>query len=569
MIIFEKLRWKNLLSSGNTFTEIDLNSHTHSLVIGENGAGKSTMLDALLFVLYGKPFRKINKPQLVNAINGRDLLVECSFKIGEKQYLVRRGIKPNIFEIFVNDTLINLESSTVDYQEYFEKNILKINFKSFSQIVVLGSASFVPFMQLTASNRREVVEDLLDIQIFSVMNGLLKEKINANQDKLQETQYQISNIEDKIELEKKHIKEIEDNTQDYINEKNSQIADYENKIFNIDSVLETINKEAKALLSTIDDKDAVLEKQKKLSSLHDQLISKKEKNQEDIDFFYNNHVCPSCSQGIENNHKDSIIEERKSKLTKIEEAISEVKIKIKEADKLIKDIEKISKKVDGKRTEYSSNKAQRKIWVDVINNLKKEVVSKEKQDTRNDNRLKELGNELVNKGNYKKELLEDKTLLNIASVMMKDTGIKTQIISQYVPVINQLINKYLAEMDFFVNFELNESFEETIKSRFRDEFSYASFSEGEKSRLDLALLFTWRAIAKLRNSASTNLLILDEVFDGSLDNEGSEKLLNIIKTLTNNNNVFIISHKTDAYLDKFDRVIMFKKVKNFSQMNIL
>jgi DNA repair exonuclease SbcCD ATPase subunit len=569
MIIFEKLRWKNLLSSGNTFTEIDLNSHTHSLVIGENGAGKSTMLDALLFVLYGKPFRKINKPQLVNAINGRDLLVECSFKIGEKQYLVRRGIKPNIFEIFVNDTLINLESSTVDYQEYFEKNILKINFKSFSQIVVLGSASFVPFMQLTASNRREVVEDLLDIQIFSVMNGLLKEKINANQDKLQETQYQISNIEDKIELEKKHIKEIEDNTQDYINEKNSQIADYENKIFNIDSVLETINKEAKALLSTIDDKDAVLEKQKKLSSLHDQLISKKEKNQEDIDFFYNNHVCPSCSQGIENNHKDSIIEERKSKLTKIEEAISEVKIKIKEADKRIKDIEKISKKVDGKRTEYSSNKAQRKIWVDVINNLKKEVASKEKQDTRNDNRLKELGNELVNKGNYKKELLEDKTLLNIASVMMKDTGIKTQIISQYVPVINQLINKYLAEMDFFVNFELNESFEETIKSRFRDEFSYASFSEGEKSRLDLALLFTWRAIAKLRNSASTNLLILDEVFDGSLDNEGSEKLLNIIKTLTNNNNVFIISHKTDAYLDKFDRVIMFKKVKNFSQMNIL
>lgn len=569
MIIFEKLRWKNLLSSGNTFTEIDLNSHTHSLVIGENGAGKSTMLDALLFVLYGKPFRKINKPQLVNAINGRDLLVECSFKIGEKQYLVRRGIKPNIFEIFVNDTLINLESSTVDYQEYFEKNILKINFKSFSQIVVLGSASFVPFMQLTASNRREVVEDLLDIQIFSVMNGLLKEKINVNQDKLQETQYQLSNIEDKIELEKKHIKEIEDNTQDYINEKNSQIADYENKILNIDSVLETINKEAKRLLSTIDDKDAVLEKQKKLSSFHDQLISKKEKNQEDIDFFYNNHVCPSCSQGIENTHKDSIIEERKSKLTKIEEAIAEVKIKIKEADKRIKDIEKISKKVDDKRTEYSSNKAQRKIWVDVINSLKKEVASKEKQDTRNENRLKELENELINKGNYKKELLEDKTLLNIASVMMKDTGIKTQIISQYVPVINQLINKYLAEMDFFVNFELNESFEETIKSRFRDEFSYASFSEGEKSRLDLALLFTWRAIAKLRNSASTNLLILDEVFDGSLDNEGSEKLLNIIKTLTNNNNVFIISHKTDAYLDKFDRVIMFKKVKNFSQMSIL
>ena len=569
MIIFEKLRWKNLLSSGNTFTEIDLNTHTHNLVIGENGAGKSTMLDALLFVLYGKPFRKINKPQLVNAINGRDLLVECNFTIGEKQYLVRRGIKPNIFEIFVSGTLINLESSTIDYQEYFEKNILKINFKSFSQIVVLGSASFVPFMQLSTSNRREVVEDLLDIQIFSVMNAILKEKITNNQNKLQETQYQITNTEDKVELEKKHIKELEDNTQDYINEKNSQILDYENKIVKIDSLLETINKEAKVLVSSIGDKDSILEKHKKLSSLYNQLLSKKDKSQEDIDFFNNNHVCPSCSQGIQHNHKDSIIEERKSKLLKIEEAILEVQTKIEEADKRIKEIEKITKKIEAKRTEYSSNKAQKKIWVDVISNLKKEISSKEKQDIRNDDRLKNLETELVVKGKIKKELLEEKTLLNIASVMMKDTGIKTQIISQYVPVINQLINKYLAEMDFFVNFQLNESFEETIKSRFRDEFSYSSFSEGEKSRLDLALLFTWRAIAKLRNSASTNLLILDEVFDGSLDNEGSEKLLNIIKSLTNNNNVFIISHKTDAYLDKFDRVIMFKKVKNFSQMGIL
>ena len=569
MIIFEKLRWKNLLSSGNTFTELVIDSHSHSLIVGENGAGKSTMLDALLFVLYGKPFRKINKSQLVNTINGRDMMVECEFMIGEKKYLVRRGIKPNIFEIYVNGTLINLEASTTDYQEYFEKNILKINFKSFSQIVVLGSASFVPFMQLTASNRREVVEDLLDIQIFSVMNVLLKEKVTKNQNSLQETHYVISNIDDKIELEKQHIDELEKNTQQYIDEKKAQIGLYETKISDIDVTLVNISKEAKQLTASISDGEETEEKIKKLSKIYEQMSAKREKISTDIEFFTDNHTCPSCSQGIDHDHKKSIIEEKQLKLNQLEEVIVDIDNKLSTLKNRISEIEKNRKKIDNKRTEYSSNKAQRKIWVDVIDSLKKDITSKENLENSNDERLNKLKQELVEKESLRKELVEEKALLGVATIMMKDTGIKSQIISQYIPIINKLINKYLAEMDFLVNFELNENFEETIKSRFRDEFSYASFSEGEKSRLDLALLFTWRAIAKLRNSASTNLLILDEVFDGSLDSEGSERLLNIIKTLTINNNVFIISHKTDAYLDKFDRVIMFKKVKNFSQIGTI
>lgn len=564
MIIFEKIRWKNLLSTGNTFTEIDLNSHNHTLIVGENGSGKSTFLDALMFALYGKPFRKINKPQLLNAINGRDMLVECDFKIGEKKYLIKRGIKPNIFEIYVNDTLLNLESSSIDYQEYFEKNILKINYKSFSQVVILGSASFVPFMQLTASNRREVVEDLLDIQIFSVMNTLLKEKVTVNQNSLQEVNYQLINVNEKIELEKKHVKELQNNTQEYIQEKQEQIEQYHKKIEDYNLDLNKINSEAQGLLNSIKDEKTISSKSKKLSSMIEQLYAKRDKIQEDVEFFEHHESCPSCSQGISHEHKEQIVNEKNQKLDVIKQAIDDALTKQSEYQKRLDEITKLNKKIESKKTEYNSIKNQIKLWSDLIAKLQKEIDAKSNKEVNEEQRLDDLLKDLELKESTKKELIEEKSLLSVASTLMKDTGIKTKIISQYVPVINQLINKYLSEMDFFVNFELNESFEETIKSRFRDEFSYSSFSEGEKSRLDLALLFTWRAIAKLRNSASTNLLILDEVFDGSLDNEGSEKLINIIKALTQGNNVFIISHKTDSYLDKFDRVIKFVKNKNFS-----
>lgn len=569
MITFEKIRWKNLLSTGNTFTEIDLNSHNHTLIVGENGSGKSTFLDALMFSLYGKPFRKINKPQLLNTINGRDMLVECEFSIGEKKYLVKRGIKPNIFEIYQNNTLINLESSSIDYQEYFEKNILKINAKSFSQVVILGSASFVPFMQLTASNRREVVEDLLDIQIFSVMNGILKERVTSNQNNLQEINYQIINIQDKIELEKRHIKELQDNNQEYIEEKQEQIRQYLEKIEGYTADLESINQDAQTLLDSIKDERSVTSKSQKLNSMLEKLYAKKEKLQEDKDFFEHHESCPSCAQGISTEHKQNIIKEKDDKLIAIDQAVAEGLEKQKSYKARLEEISKTNKKIDSKRSDYTSTKNQIKILSDLVTKLKKEIETKTNKDVKEEQRLDDLFKDLETKESFKKQLTEEKSLLSIASTLMKDTGIKTKIISQYVAVINQLINKYLSEMDFFVNFELNESFEEKIKSRFRDEFSYASFSEGEKSRLDLALLFTWRSIAKLRNSASTNLLILDEVFDGSLDSEGSEKLISIIKTLTNGNNVFIISHKTDSYLDKFDRILKFQKNKNFSQMKQL
>lgn len=568
MITFEKLRWKNLLSSGNSFTEINLNTHNHTLIIGENGAGKSTFLDALLFSLYGKPFRKINKPQLVNTINNRDMLVECEFKVGNKQCLVRRGIKPNVFEVYINGTLLNLEASVIDYQEYFEKNILKMNFKSFSQIVVLGSASFVPFMQLTAATRREVVEDLLDIQIFSVMNILLKEKVTKNQNTLQEVQYQISNLEDKIELEKRHIKELQDNDQEYIDEKNKEIEKHEKSVVDMESkITDCLNKIAE-LNESIADASKVSSKSKKIISVTEQLYAKRDKLKEEIKFFNTHESCPSCAQNIEHNHRQNIISETTVKLDKLLTAIEEAENLQKELNTRSAEIKKIEKKIASLESENSSNKAQKKLWLDLISKLNKDIQSKLKNNDK-ENRLVTLQDNLNDKEAEKKELIEEKSVLSVASVMMKDSGIKAKIISQYVPVINQLINKYLAEMDFFVNFELNESFEETIKSRFRDEFSYASFSEGEKSRLDLALLFTWRAIAKLRNSASTNLLVLDEVFDGSLDYEGSEKLLSIIKALTEGNNVFVISHKTDAYLDKFERIIKFQKNKNFSEMKTI
>lgn len=569
MIIFEKLRWKNLLSSGNSFTEIDLNSHNHTLIIGENGAGKSTILDALMFALYGKPFRKINKPQLVNTINSRDLLIECEFRIGDKKCLVKRGIKPNLFEIYVNDTLVNLEASVIDYQEYFEKNILKMNFKSFSQIVILGSASFVPFMQLSAANRREVVEDLLDIQIFSVMNVLLKEKVTKNQNDLQEVQYQITNIQDKIELEKRHIKELQDNDQEYIDEKKQEIQRHETSISEIDQKINDCLLRIKELNQSIADSSKVSTKTKKIVSVSEQLYAKRDKLKQEIEFFTTHESCPSCAQNIEHNHRQNIVGETNEKLEKVLTAIEEAENILKQLNDRTNEIKKIEKKVIGLESENASNKAQRKMWADLIIKLKRDIDTKLKTNEIKEDRLGILQKELVEKESLKKSLIEDKSVLSVASIMMKDTGIKTKIISQYVPVINQLINKYLAEMDFFVNFELNENFEETIKSRFRDEFSYASFSEGEKSRLDLALLFTWRTIAKLRNSASTNLLILDEVFDGSLDYEGSEKLLSIIKSLTAGNNVFIISHKTDSYLDKFERVIKFEKIKNFSEMKTI
>lgn len=568
MVVFKKIRWKNLLSTGNTFTEIDVISHKSSLIVGDNGAGKSTILDALSFGLYGKPFRKVNKPQLINSINGKNLEVEIEFEIGSKNYLVRRGQKPNLFEIYQNKTLINQSADAKDYQDLLERSILKMNHKSFSQIVVLGSASFIPFMQLTAAHRREIIEDLLDIQIFTTMNTLLRDKMSKNKTDLLEIDYKIDGTQAKIDLEKAHLLTLEQNNDELIKQKMLQISDYEKKVNDANSQEKELQSEIAELQRTIADQDKVRSKMEKLSSLARQVRSKHDKIRKEAEFFDANHDCPTCRQGIAVEHRTAIVEEANAKLAEIKQGEEKMVEELDRLNSRLSDIAEILAIISTKTTEANSYRIRASQLDQFIDSIKRELgqLKENKQFADNKDRLNDLEQQQKGFEKDKERLIKERYTFEAASVLLKDNGIKSKIIKQYVPIINKLINKYLASMDFFVNFELNENFEEKIKSRFRDEFSYASFSEGEKSRLDLALLFTWRAVAKLRNSASTNLLILDEVFDGSLDNTGNDELLKILQNLVVGNHVFVISHKTDMFLDKFDRVLKFEKHKNFSRI---
>ena len=571
MIFFKTLRYRNLLSTGNVFTEINLHSHGTTLIVGENGAGKSTILDALSFSLFGKPFRKVNKGQLINSINNKALMVEVEFTVGNKNYLIQRGAKPNVFNVYQDGILINNDASAGDYQEMLDKHILKINHKTFSQIVVLGSASFVPFMQMTAANRREVIEDLLDIQIFTVMNTLLKDKIALNKSTITDVDYVMQGIAEKIDLEKKHLQVLQSSNDEQIAAKRLKITEYEGSIQEADNEILAYMEQH----TNYQDLDAIqlsqLKKQTKLNTLYHQLCTKLHDIDKDILFFSTHDDCPVCQQGIDHAFRDSTVEEKKNKKQELTQAIEELDSKIAGVSKALRDVEALI--------------LERSVWTANINDRQRDILFLQRligemqtdidqlENTPhiedNTNRLADLRLQLKEKIVQREVLGKQKNTLEMAAVLLKDSGIKTKIIRQYIPVINKLINKYLASMDFFVNFELDENFEEKIKSRFRDEFSYASFSEGEKSRLDLALLFTWRSISRLRNSTSTNLLILDEVFDGSLDAQGNEELLKIIDTLTDGNNVFVISHKTDAYLDKFNRALKFQKIGNFSTMSEL
>lgn len=569
MILFKKLRWQNLLSTGNQFTEVLLNKSKSTLIVGENGAGKSTILDALSFVLYGKPFRNINKPQLLNSITGKGLLVEIEFSIGNKEYMIRRGIKPGIFEVYQNGNLINQNSDVREYQDMLEKTILKMNHKSFGQIVVLGSANYVPFMQLNAGERRGVVEDLLDIQIFSVMNSLLKDKINQNKSDIREAEYQIELIEQKIELTQKHIESLQSNNDDLIAAKEGMIEDLQHQIGEALQHISGLNKTIETLSETIADADVVAGKKTKILELESTLESKIRALKKEVSFFHDHDNCPTCKQGIDHDFKESRIENRKSQLAEVEEAMSKLDGKITAINNRIQEITTVNAKITSLNNEITQSNSDIRSWNNSIDTLKKEIHTIRANTTQIDNsqnEIDELRKDFGRKNKRKYELLDQKEVLDIASSLLKDTGIKTRIIKQYVPIINKLVNKYLAALDFFVNFELDEKFNETIKSRFRDEFSYASFSEGEKMRIDLALMFTWRAIAKLRNSASTNLLIMDEVFDSSLDVGGTEEFLKILDGLTSDSNVFIISHKGDQLYDKFHSVIRFEKHKNFSRI---
>lgn len=568
MIYFKYLRWKNFLSTGNAFTEIKLDKAKSSLVVGENGAGKSTMLDALSFALYGKAFRKINKSQLMNTINQKGLEVQVEFTIGKKNYMIVRGVKPNKFEIYENGKVLNQDANARDYQEILEKNILKLNHKSFSQIVVLGSSTFVPFMQLSSMHRREVIEDLLDIQIFSTMNTLLKEKVSTNKTELMDSDYNINLAEEKINMQNQYIDSMKKNSEKRINESKVKIAKAETEKKAHSESIGELQQQIDLLQESISDFDSLTKKKKKIEQLEYKLQEKIKKLEHDISFYHDHDNCPVCKQDIEDEFKKLTIDEKNTALNETIDGFDQLKVERDSISDRIDEIVVVQSDISSKQNQISNHNSQIGALNKVIDTINQDIESSTTDTSESVDRqkLETLEKALVKLRSQREQLVEVKSILDVASLILKDSGIKTRIIKQYVPVMNKLINKYLAAMDFFVQFELDENFNETIKSRFRDEFSYASFSEGEKMRIDLSLLFTWRAIAKLRNSVSTNLLIMDEVFDSSLDNTGTEEFLKILNDLTSDTNVFIISHKGDQLYDKFHSVIKFEKYKNFSRI---
>ena len=569
MIIFKTVRWRNFLSTGTSFTEINFTKSSNTLIIGNNGAGKSTILDALCFGLFGKPFRKINKPQLLNSINQQAAVVEIEFYIGKKYNKVIRGIKPNVFEIYCNDVLMNQDAAARDYQEVLEKNILKLSFKSFTQVVILGSASFVPFMQLSPSDRRNIIEDLLDIGIFSSMNGLVKEKMTEIKDTTSKTKYEMDLTSERINFQKQSIEDHKNSNDEEIEKKKNEIKQSIDQTFTLQRDIELIQKHIDVLNSKINDKLATEKKSSKLLQLESKLESRLKKLEKEEKFYEENHDCPTCKQGIADTF-------RRSQLSGINQTKGEVGVAIKDIEKQIEttsqrieEIQKIVKHIQEHNNELVKHNSTSEAIRKYMEKTNKEIdeLKNRKDNLEEDNaKLVELKYELSTLVVKQQEATTEKQYLEFAGSLLKDTGIKTRIIKQYLPVMNKLINKYLTAMDFFVNFNINENFEETIKSRHRDEFSYANFSEGEKMRIDLALLFTWRQIAKLKNSTNTNLLILDEVFDSSLDTVGTDEFLKLIHEMGTDTNIFVISHKGDQLFDKFRSVIKFQKVNNFSQV---
>ena len=570
MILFQTIRWKNFLSTGASFTEINFTKSTNTLIIGQNGAGKSTILDALCFGLFGKPFRKINKPQLLNSINGRDALVEVEFNIGQKRYKVIRGIKPNVFEIYLNDVLLNQDAASKDYQEVLEKNILKLNYKSFTQVVILGSASFVPFMQLSSADRRTIIEDLLDIQIFSSMNSIVKEKMSALKDGITKSKYDIKLVEEKINLQMQNIEENNKNRVAEIQKRVQEVAESNLHIQQLEKDIELINKHIDVLQDKVGDKKEKLDKKSKgLFQIKGKVQTNIARNEKEIQFYEINHDCPTCKQSITTDWKDSQVKEKTEKIDTQRTGLQEIDEELTKVNNEVKAISDIINHINahnGEIIKHNSTITSINQYISKLNGELGELNVKKDGAEGADQKLIELKQELESYTTLYKEQLSEKHYHEFAGTLLKDGGIKTRIIKQYLPIMNKLINKYLTAMDFFVNFNINENFEETIKSRHRDEFSYANFSEGEKMRIDLALLFTWRQIAKLKNSTNTNLLILDEVFDSSLDTVGTEEFLKLINEMGTDTNVFVISHKGDQLFDKFRSIIKFKKVNNFSRI---
>lgn len=570
MIVFKSLRYKNFLSTGNNWTEINLNKTKSTLIVGQNGAGKSTLLDALSFSLFGKPHRNINKPQLVNSINNKDCVVEVEFTVGSNEFKIVRGIKPNAFEIWTNGSMVDQSSHAKEYQKILEQNILKLNHKSFHQIIVLGSSSFIPFMQLPAQHRRDVIEDLLDINVFSKMNIILKEKNAVLRDRSKEIKYSLDLLDNKISTQKKYIDGITSLNDEFISKRNADIE-------NIRKDISTLEKENVACDEFVQENQSNMQtelnkandKKQVLLQYQAQFQTKIKALVKDAKFYEQNETCPTCTQDIDSVLRDTNLAETQSKAKELKEAMEQGSKESAIVEETIERFTNLANKIRTELSTISSNghaiarmQTQIQSYQDELNSKQSASGDLNKANTE----LNDMFDNQKNINSDRYELNENMLYNSVMTEMLKDTGIKTKVIKEYLPVINNLVNKYLQVLDFFVHFDLDESFQETIRSRHRDAFSYDSFSEGEKQRIDLALLFTWRQIAKMKNSVATNLLILDETFDSSLDHDGVDNLMKILYTLDDDTNVFVISHKGEILDGKFEEKLEFYKDKNFSKL---
>ena len=569
MIIFKTLSWRNFLSTGNYKTVLDLRRHNNTLVSGDNGAGKSTMLDALTFALFGKSFRGINIPQLPNSINNKDCEVEITFSVGKNEYRVFRSLKPKKFEIYKNNELLDQSAKAKDYQKILEEQILKMTYKSFCQVVILGSSNYVPFMQLSASDRRSVVENLLDIDIFSVMNSLVKGKAQLTKDQIKDIEYKIILTKNKAEEKEKLINSLEKKSSASIEKYKKEIEVSKKSISKLESSIASIQKEVDDLFLSIPDKDETSTNLIQSESEITQLNKKLKNIQKSVKFYEDNDSCPTCKQDIQQHHKKSVHAEKEQERSEIDKEIEYQNVCIESLERrltiinsVLSDIQEKEKQISGKQSEISA-------LFQYVSKMEQSVASvlsetTEVQEVKGElTKLAVVGKDFVEQ---RKELIEDRHYYNIASLLLKDSGIKSKIIKHYLPIMNRLINKYLLDMDFFCQFNLDENFNETIKSRHRDEFTYHSFSEGERLRIDLSLLLAWREVARLKNSVNCNLLILDEVFDSSLDGVGTEEFLKLLTQFGDRANIFVISHKSDSMTDKFQNHIVFQKKNNFSRI---
>ena len=569
MIVFEKIKWRNFLSTGNLTTEINFLETKTSLIVGANGSGKSTLLDALTFALFNKPFRKINKNQMVNSTNEKDCLVEINFKIGERKYKIIRGIKPNIFEIWVDGQLQDQLSSSIDQQKYLEENILKLNYKSFTQIVILGSASFVPFMQLSAPNRRDIIEDLLDIKIFSLMNNLIKNNIREIKEKIKFLDLTKENLKDKIKMQQEFIEELENRGNANINANKRKISDLDAQIGIY--MTENSHTEEEIFKYTKEQEEVIGagDKLVKLNNLKGKISQKVSVITEEHKFFNKNTVCPTCTQTIEEEFRLNRIKDAQNKAKELQKGYQDLEETIKLEQERERQFTIISKEITKLNHEISQNNTRISINQRQIRDLESEIQTLTEQ-LKNRNteheKLEEFKENLQKTFEDLSKKKEEVVYYDFAYSLLKDDGVKTKIIKKYLPFINQQVNRYLQMMDFYINFTLDEEFKEKIRNPIQEDFTYESFSEGEKMRINLAILFTWREIARMKNSVNTNLLILDEVFDSSFDFNGTDYFTKIIKYIIKDTNVFVISHKTDELIDKFDRIIKFEKIKGFSKM---